>query len=106
MEKSVIPRPEVVERLEQFVPVQLYTDRVPVDGLTPDEKFDLAEQNLMLEVELTNQQVSPLYVILTPDEQLVVTPRGGYIEPADFVAYLDRGLAEYGNLAKTAATTE
>ncbi|WP_169976918.1 protein-disulfide reductase DsbD family protein [Tautonia rosea] len=106
MEKSVIPRPEVVQRLEQFIPVQLYTDRVPVDGLTPDEKFDLAEQNLMLEVELTNQQVSPLYVILTPDEQLVVTPRGGYIEPAEFVSYLDRGLAEYSNLAKTAATTE
>ncbi|MEW4569046.1 cytochrome c biogenesis protein CcdA [Tautonia sp. JC769] len=106
MEKSVIPRPEVVERLEQFIPVQLYTDRVPVDGLTPDEKFDLAEQNLMLEVELTSQQVSPLYVILTPDEQLVVTPRGGYIEPADFVSYLDRGLAEYGNLAKTASAGE
>ncbi|WP_152051337.1 thioredoxin family protein [Tautonia marina] len=106
MEKSVIPRPEVVQRLEQFVPVQLYTDRVPVEELTPDEKFDLAEQNLMLEVELTNQQVSPLYVILTPDEQLVLTPRGGYIEPDDFVAYLDRGLAEFSNLAKTASASE
>ena len=74
MEKSVLPRPEVAERLGQFVPVQLYTDRVPVDGLSPDEKFDLAERNLMLEVELTNQQVSPLYVVLTPDAQLVSMP--------------------------------
>ena len=102
MEKRVLPREEVVERLRKFVCVQLYTDRVPVEGLSPIEKEDLALENLKLEVELTNQQVAPLYTIVNPDGELLLNPEGGYLEPSTFVEYLDRGLEAFRGDAKLA----
>ena len=102
MEKRVLPREEVVERLRKFACVQLYTDRVPVDGLTPIEKEDLALENLKLEVELTSQQVAPLYTIVSPDGEVLLNPVGGYIEASQFVEYLDRGLDAFRGASRLA----
>jgi thiol:disulfide interchange protein DsbD len=92
MEKSVMPHPQIVPLLKQFVTVQLYTDFVPIDTLTKLQKEELAEANLEREVEMTNETTSPLYVIVTPDEK-VIAHRGGYIEPDVFARFLQDGLA-------------
>jgi thiol:disulfide interchange protein DsbD len=105
MEKSVMPRNEVIDRLRKFVPVQLYVDRVPVEGIGPDQSENLAVRNLMKEIELTQESTQPLYVVMTPDGE-VVSSKGGYIEPEPFVSYLDRALAEYAELARTAQAGE
>jgi thiol:disulfide interchange protein DsbD len=88
MEKRVLPMDPVVSQLEKFVTVQLYTDRVPISSIAPEEKEALAEVNRELEVDLTNQQVMPLYVILSPDGKLVAM-EGGYIDPGPFAAFLE-----------------
>ncbi|RUL88564.1 protein-disulfide reductase DsbD family protein [Tautonia sociabilis] len=105
MEKSVMPRDDVIDRLRQFVPVQLYVDRVPVEGLGPERSEELAVKNLLREIELTQQSTQPLYVVLTPEGE-VVSAEGGYIEPGPFVSFLDGALAKFSEVARTAAAGE
>ena len=44
MEQRVLPRPEVVNLLKQFVTIQLYTDYVPIASITAAQRKELAEQ--------------------------------------------------------------
>lgn len=105
MEQGVMPKGDVIERLRQFVPVQLYVDRVPVEGLTPDQSEDLAIRNFKRELDLTDESTQPLYVVMTPGGE-VVSSKGGLIERPDFISFLDRSLAEYAELARTAQAGE
>src|SRR6185312_4565639 len=57
MERRVLPRPDVVKLLKEFVTVQLYTDFVPIASLGSSERQRLAAKNLDLELELTNDSV-------------------------------------------------
>ena len=88
MEKSVMPRNDVIERLRNFETVQLYVDRVPIEGLGPERSEDLAVRNFEREIELTQESTQPLYVVMTPEGK-VLSSQGGYIEPKQFLSYLD-----------------
>jgi thiol:disulfide interchange protein DsbD len=91
MENGVFPLPEVVTMLKKFVPVQLYTDFVPIDSITADQRYELGDKNANLLLKHTKDPSNPLYVILSPSGERLGA-RGGLIEPPDFVAFLSKGL--------------
>jgi thiol:disulfide interchange protein DsbD len=91
MENGVFPLPEVVALLKKFVAVQLYTDFVPIDSITREQRLELGVRNADLLLEHTKDPANPLYVILSPSGERLGA-QGGLIEPPDFVAFLSRGL--------------
>ena len=103
MEKHVLPRPEVVKRLGEFITVQLYTDFVPIPSLTREQRQGLAEKNIELEDKLAKETTQPFYVALSPEGNLL-SAKGGYIEPAVFLGFLDMALEKVPKDAKVADT--
>ena len=99
MEQRVLPRPEIVKLMEQFVTVQLYTDFAQIDSLNKDQKEKLGEKNLDLELKFTKATTNPYYVIITPDGE-VIGAKGGYYEPSEFQAFLSDGMAKFQGGAK------
>jgi thiol:disulfide interchange protein DsbD len=92
MERRVLPRPDVVKLLKEFVTVQLYTDFVPIASLTADQREELARQNQERQLDLAAEQTNPFYVIIAPDGTTTVGSLGGYNEPAVFQEFLTRSL--------------
>ncbi len=101
MEQSVFPRKEVVAMLERFVPVQLYTDRVPINSIPPEAREKLAEDNLQLELKVASEITNPNYVVLGPDGT-VLGSRGGAMPPLEFVKLLRDALTKYEKSPKLA----
>ncbi|WP_165063568.1 protein-disulfide reductase DsbD family protein [Paludisphaera rhizosphaerae] len=91
MERNVLPRPDVVKLLKEFVTIQLYTDRVPIGSLTADQREELAQANQLRQLDLAAEQTNPFYVILTPEGK-VVSSMGGYNEPPVFQDFLTKAL--------------
>lgn len=91
METGVFPRPEVIQLLRKFVPVQLYTDFVQIASLTPDQWKELADINQQLELDMTGEATNPFYVVLSPSGE-VIDRIGGYNEPRVFVDFLTKAL--------------
>jgi thiol:disulfide interchange protein DsbD len=91
-ERAVMPKPEVVELMRQFVTVQLYTDRVPIESITADDRESLAIENLEREAELTGETTSPLYVVLDREGK-VLGKMGFDANPAVFVEFLKTRLS-------------
>jgi thiol:disulfide interchange protein len=91
MENQVLPRPEVVALLKKFVTVELYTDFVPIRSLNPDQREELATQNQTRLLKLAKEATNPIYVVLSPDGQ-VLGRLGGYNAPNVFVDFLTRTL--------------
>jgi len=102
MERSVMPKSEVIAELRKFVPVQLYTDFVPIDSISQGQREELATANLEREVEMTDQQVSPLYVVVSPEGKVVATI-GGYNEVPAFLKFLRDALGKQQAMAGTVA---
>jgi thiol:disulfide interchange protein DsbD len=98
MEKAVLPKSEVAEQIRKFVPVRLYTDRVPIESITADEREDLAIANLTREVELTSENTQPLYVVIDPQGR-VIGKQSFVSDPAEFVAFLKSSLTKAGAVA-------
>ena len=71
MEAKVIPDPAVAQELRKFVRVRLYTDFVPIDSISKEQRDELGEDNLVFEQELAGQTTSPLYVIVDGDGKLI-----------------------------------
>jgi thiol:disulfide interchange protein DsbD len=102
MERRVLPRPEVADLLKKFVTVQLYTaPTVPINSITADQREALAEANSERQIDLTNDNTNPFYVVLSPDGKLVATT-GGYREPEVFVSFLNDALGTLGGARKVA----
>lgn len=95
MEKRVMPKPEVVTLLKEFVTVQLHTDFVPIGSITADARYQLGEENFELETRLANDTTNPFYVIIDPQGERVIRTIGGYTGIEPFVDFLKRGLAGY-----------
>jgi thiol:disulfide interchange protein len=93
MESAVMPRPEVVERLNRFVTVQLYTDYVPIASLTQPQREALATKNQDLLLDLTDDPSNPFYAILSPEGK-VLASIGGDRPPKVFVKFLDDALGK------------
>jgi len=91
MERNVLPRAEVVKLLREFVTVQLYTDRVPINSITAEQRESLAQINQERQLDLAAEQTNPFYVILSPDGK-VVASMGGYNEPPVFQDFLSKAL--------------
>ena len=91
MERRVLPRPDIVELLKEFVTVQLYTDFVPIGSITANQREELARRNQDRQFDMTAEQTNPFYVILTPDGE-VVASIGGYNEPSVFQDFLTKAL--------------
>jgi thiol:disulfide interchange protein DsbD len=104
MESSVMPRPEVVKRLNEFVTVQLYTDFVPIKSLTQDQRKALAEKNQDLILDITSDPANPYYAVMTPDGQLVEAI-SGYRPPSVFVDFLDKALEKHQRIGRKVAQT-
>ena len=66
MEATVLPHPDVLRELKEFVAVELYTD-----GLT---KADRDNQQLL--VKLLQTTANPTYAVNTPDGKLVKSLEG------------------------------
>ena len=94
MEQFVLPRPEVVRLLGEFVTVQLYTDFVPLKPITQAQHVELAEENAKRLFDLTNDTSNPTYVALGPDGK-VLARLGGATPPSEFVSFLNEALANY-----------
>ena len=88
MEANVLPRPEVVKALSQFVTVQLYTaPTVPISSITAEQRETLASKNGDRQIDLTSDNTNPFYVVLNADGK-VISSSGGYREPDVFVKFL------------------
>jgi thiol:disulfide interchange protein DsbD len=99
METGVFRRKEVVAKLKQFVTVQLYTDIVQIDSITPDERIKRAELNQERLLDLAQDSTNPFYVILSPEGR-VIDRIGGYNEPAVFIDFLTKALGKLQGATK------
>ncbi len=84
MEGEVFPKPEVSRRINQFVPVELFTD----NG-TPENN-----RNAELRERLTKASTNPTYVILAPDGKVLKVFQGLALSDAEFIRFLDEGKRE------------
>jgi thiol:disulfide interchange protein DsbD len=81
MEKNMFPRPEVVALMNKMILVKMYTDR--------RTDADLANRQ-MQETKFGSIEL-PLYVILTPDEQLIAT-KTYTSDEGEFKTFLSQGV--------------
>ncbi|MGP0065750.1 MAG: protein-disulfide reductase DsbD family protein, partial [Isosphaeraceae bacterium] len=91
MEQGVFPRSDVAQLLRKFVPVQLYTDYVPIGSIPPEQMKKRAELNQERQLDLVQEATSPFYVVLSPDGA-VIDKIGGYNEPGAFTEFLNKAL--------------
>jgi hypothetical protein len=66
MEKSVLPHPEVLRELKDFVAVELYTDG--------QSATDRSNQQLL--IKLLKTTANPTYAVVSPDGKLVKSLEG------------------------------
>jgi thiol:disulfide interchange protein DsbD len=101
MELEVFPRPEVVQALGEFVPVQLYTDIVPIKSISKDARKQLADANLDLEIKLFDDVTNPNYVIVDAEGK-ILGKIGGRQPPADFLGFMKSALERFRGTSKVA----
>lgn len=90
MEKYVLPLPDVAHELDNFIPVELYTDRE-----TPEDNANKAFQE-----QLSGEVTLPLYVVVTPDGKTKLKSFPGFTRrPQDFVRFLKDAHASAGQIA-------
>lgn len=94
MEQRVLPRPEVVDQLKNFVTVQIYTDFVPISSITSDQRAELGQANQELLIDIAQEATNPIYVVMTA-EGTVLDRIGGYNEPGIFVDFLARAQSKF-----------
>jgi len=102
MERSVLVDEAVLQRLDQLVRAQLYTDLVP--GIR-DKAFaeKLITQNQDLQASLVGDFTLPFYAVISADGKKVLSSSKGLDRSGglDFVTFLDKGLKEWEAQKKT-----
>ena len=104
MEANVLPTPEVLKRLQNdFVVLQLVID--DKTDLPANEQFrstfdgklitTLGKKWLDKEITQYNSNAQPFYVIVDEQGKVLVPPQGANFNVAEFVSYLDTGIAAY-----------
>lgn len=88
-------RPKNHRRLEQFVQVQVYTDKVPnIDD--PEEADRLLARNISLQENWFGDVTLPAYAVVTPDGKTVLASFFGLEKrDGDFAKFLDEGWAQW-----------
>jgi len=92
MEQDVFPRPEVRAELDKFVRIELYTDREREDD----------RAHAKLREKLTSSATNPVYVVMTPDEQVISVFQGMEISDGEFLEFLKKAQEQ----ASTQASVE
>jgi len=104
MEANVLPNPEVLQRLQNdFVVLQLVIDdktELPVaeqtkSALTGKLLTTLGAKWIDLEINKYNSNAQPYYVIINEKGETLVPPQGANFNVAEYVKYLDSGIAAY-----------
>ncbi len=107
MEYNVWPVPEIDKMLrEDYIVVSLYTD--DRTALPEEERFysDILQTTVNtigkkfkhLQAEKYNTISQPYYVLISPDEELLVAPPiGAEFNKGKFRAYLEKGLVAFGD---------
>jgi thiol:disulfide interchange protein DsbD len=94
MEATVFTRPDVIAQFKKFVTVQLYTDQLPIESITPAQRTEFGEANLLREVDLIDQNSSPYYAVLTPKGN-VIASTGADMSKDGFRTFLETSLAKF-----------
>ncbi len=94
VEVELFPRPEVVEKLHDFVTVQLFVDILPIRSLDEAARAKLADENLNREISLIDEVTTPSYVALDLDGR-VLGKLGGKVSTEAFVGFLNDALASF-----------
>jgi hypothetical protein len=90
----VFSKPEIKQLLDQYVIVQLYTDKVPPKIQQPATS---AEENRDLLIERFQSAQLPLYVILNADDEEIARYDEGKINNVDaFAEFLRKPLGQNG----------
>lgn len=108
MEASVWPDPQVLKLLkEDYVLVQLYVDDKTT--LPEQEQFvsDFSGRKITtigrkwsdLQASKFKANSQPYYVLMSPDEELLATPKGADYNVDNFVRYLRLGLENYFSMS-------
>ena len=105
MERRVLPRGDVIAKLKKFVTVQLYTDFVPINSITAQQRQKLAEINQDRIVDLAKEATNPFYVVLSPSGE-VLGRLGGYNDPPVFIDFLNKALERLPDGVKVSQTEE
>jgi thiol:disulfide interchange protein DsbD len=98
MEKGPMSRPEIEEKLKQFVRIQLFTDSIP-KMTDRNEAERLREFNARLQEDWYGDVSLPSYVVIPPDRDVlkdrskILSALAGKNDEATFADFLDRGLA-------------
>jgi thiol:disulfide interchange protein len=101
MEQEVLPKPEVVQLLDKFVTIQLYTDTVPIKSIPSTDRLKLAEANLDREIKFFEEVSNPNYVILD-HEGKIYGKLGGKVPVSEFVGFLQGAISRFKEGRSTA----
>ena len=107
MENLVWPAPEVLSKLKNdYVIISLYTDDktklAEKEWITrPDGKIlkTIGDVNKFIESDKFKSISTPLYVLLDPSGELLLSPRGKDLDVKSFAGYLQKGIDQF-NLKK------
>lgn len=97
MEKGPMSRPNIEEKLDRFVRVQLFTDQMPPTIADAAEKERLLSINIRLQEQWFGDVTLPSYVVIPPDREAlkdaskILANFLGKGEEAEFSAFLDQG---------------
>jgi thiol:disulfide interchange protein len=83
MKANMFTRPEIAAALKGFILVDLYGDGTDA----------ASEENQKLELAKFNTVAEPFYAILDPDEKVIATFPGLTKDPAEFLAFVQKGVA-------------
>src|SRR5215467_11603519 len=83
MKANMFPRPEIAAAMKQFVLVELYTDG----------SHAASDENQKLQLDLLKTVAIPYYAIMDPDGKMVASFPGLTKDPAEFLAFLQKGAA-------------
>ncbi len=86
MKANMFTRPEIAAALQNFVLVDLYADGTD----------QASEDNQKLELAKFNTVAEPYYAILDPDEKVIATFPGLTKDPAEYLAFLEKGAGGQG----------
>ena len=88
-------QPKNHQRLQNFVQVQIYCDKVPKISDSA-EAARLLERNIALEVQWFGDVTLPAYAVVTPDGKTILTSFLGLeSRDGDFAKFLDEGLMKW-----------
>lgn len=90
MEKKMA-RPAIRKKLERYVGLKLYTDRVP--GVSDEVEADrIKQRNIALQTEWFGDVTLPSYAVVTPDGKTILSRHNGLEQKeGEFAAFLDEG---------------